>query len=305
MGPFCPTRLVSLMASRARGNTAILSPSGGRLVTLTVVGGGERERAFALRRLAPVLLECVRVLTTLTRQHDKVMHVHVTYCNACPARIFPPSPAMALTSEHVNGGVCMGETMGVLVFRRQDAEKVLIHELLHLFGVDAALREVPGLVEARVVGPRPGMWGVRVGSLPVHLSESYTDAVACLVFCGDRRRAAACAVERATRVMAHFKMGGTPFLESTHAFAYYIVKAAMLVHAEEFVALLHAMRTPLIPAKGAEVTRVVRFMEKCLRSVAFGEAVASSKATLVPGNGLSMTDGQGAAFAFSAVGVLI
>lgn len=312
MGPFCPVRLVALLGGGALGRTAVLRRPKG-IVTLTVIGGA-REREFAASTLVPVLLECVRVLEVLAKPRP----VHVTYCSACPARVAPPRAGDVLSSEHINGGVCMGTEQGVLVFRRQDAEKVLIHELLHLYGVDASLRTLSAAVEAHVVRPCTGLWGHRNGSLPVHLSEAYTDAIACLVFCGDSCRAQAVAVSRAARVLTHFNMGKVPFKEATHVFSYYIVKAALLVHHRSFVSMLNSFDTTLMPTV-AEVPRVVGFMGACLRSSSFRRAVTGcidvamqtpllAKAVRSHTQSvmdLSMTDGRKGRIRFSEVGVLI
>lgn len=273
-------------------------------VTITVIGGGHRDRLFAQRHLVPVVLECVRVLQVISGARP----VHVTYCNACPARVLPMKQATTLTSENVNGGVCMGTWMGVLVFRRQDAVKVLIHELLHLFGVDEALRSLSPQVEAKIIRPCRGLWGERKGTLPIHLSEAYTDAIACLIFCGDHLRARACAVDRAARILIHFGAGRVSFREDTHVFSYYVVKAAMLTHAPEFVSLLHTFKMQLVPNE-SEVPSILNFMDRTLRSTAFHNSLHNRMRELQMSGAfdkdLSMTDGQRGWIRFSEVGVLI
>lgn len=304
-----------LLKSSAPGTTAYLECFlKGIRVTLTVVGGGTRERAFATKVLVPILVQCVTQLGSMVGQ---IQQVHVTYCNACPARVLPNVKGTVITSENVNGGICAGVVDGVLVFRRQDAAKVLIHELLHLYGVDAPLRGLSHEVAAHVARPVRGMWGRLVGSLPTHLSEAYTDALACLVFCGDNTRAKACAVAGAGRVLAHFGAGRAPFLEETHVFAYYVIKAAMLVHADAFVTLLRTLKTPLVPSSPAEVTRLVEFMDVSLRSRPFRAAMLEGMASAQMSSpaldsiasssetSISMTDGLPGRIQFSQLGVLI
>lgn len=305
--PYCPANLVKLLASNAVGRTLVIQfPKAigvDPLVTLTVIGGGNLERAFARDILVPVLVECVRVLAQL--KHTS-MPVHVSYCNACGQRLLPVKQGAVLSSEHVNGGMAMGPNMGVLVFRREDAAKVLVHELLHLYGIDAPLRNIPSAIEACVVQPRPGMWGLVQGSLPVGLSEAYTDAIACMVFCGNVQRATEHAVHTASKVLAHFRYGLSPFVAETHAFSYYVVKAAMLTNASTFLKLLSKQRDGLTPDGHLQV---VCFMEKALRSVAFRSAVKAAG-----GEGgkrhaqdrhIRMTDGGHGQASFSEIGVLI
>lgn len=283
---FCPAQLVSFLKSSAVGRTWACNM--GREITLTVIGS-VAQRAFAEARLMPVVLECVRCLALDTRP------VHVTFCDACGDRLLPATPGGTISSEHVNGGMCMGTFMGVLVFRRQDAEKVLVHELLHLFDVDTPLRSLPSELQAHVARPLSGMWAtISSTASTVCLSEAYTDAVACVVFCG-LERARAHAVQVAVRVLCHFGMGRRPFLESTHVFSYYIVKAAMLVHARGFLSLLRSNGlTPKDPQ------RVARFMETGLRSLTF-QAVAKSKVTRTMSMSMSMamTDGAPGMVSFS------
>lgn len=273
-------------------------------LTITVIGGGNAERTFALHALVPVLSECVRVLSSATHT---AIPVHVTYCNACGERLLPAVMGEAIGSEHVNGGISMDHNMGVLVFRRQDARKVLIHELLHLFKIDAPLRDLSVALEARAIRPHRGLWATRRGSIHIGLNEAYTDAIACVVFCGDIERAKTHAVAAAVRVLAHFGFGELPFTESTHAFSYYVVKAAMLVNGDEFASLLRHMRDGLTPDDPAQV---IKFMGKSLRSVAFRSALSfeierHERAPEAGARHLRMTDGRPGLVSFSKLGVLI
>lgn len=268
---FCPTKLVSFLKSGAMGRTCVMT----REVTLTVIGPAT-QRMFAEARLMPVILECVRSLAVDKRP------VHVTYCDACGDRLLPARHADTISAEHVNGGMCMGTSMGVLVFRRQDAEKVLVHELLHLYDVDTPLRGLAPEVQAHISRPLPGMWG-NVTLSTVSLAEAYTDAVACTVFCG-LGRARPHALQAAARVLSHFGMGRRPFSETTHAFSYYIVKAAMLNDGEGFLSLVRS--NGLTPK---DTQRVVMFVETGLRSLAFRGATKAAART--PSMGMGMTDG--------------
>lgn len=182
----------------------------------------------------------------------------------------------------------MGHDMGVLVFRRQDAQKVLVHELLHLFEIDALLRGLPRELEERVVRNRRGLWSWRLpaeGSA-LALNEAYTDALACFIFCdGDLARARAHAVSKAARVLAHFRWGALPFQETTHAFAYYVVKAAMLVS-------LDARALMRLMTGGASPEIVVSQMEKSLRSPKFRASLMSVPSGDAVDRGIHMSDGR-------------
>lgn len=280
----CPTRLSQFMRSRVEGKTMTMMDES---VTLTVLGS-RAEREFACRTLKPVLIETVQALTKSMRRRPKV--VHVTYCDVCGDRILPDRAGSLITSEHVNGGISMGDTMGVLVFRRQDAVKVMIHELLHMFEVDKALQRLTDADEQHVIRARQGLWQTRQGMLGtrVALSEAYTDAIACIMFSGSVLRARRHAIHAAKVMLAYFGWGSMPFKESTHAFSYYVVKAAMLVHSEELIMLVRS-QTDGVPM---DVKDVVRFMERSLRSTRFSEVMRSRWDKLLGERRIEMTDGK-------------
>lgn len=267
--------------------------------SMTVLGDA-KDRRYAVEALMPVILESVRVLSSLRGSRP----VHVTYCNACGDRMLPVIRGEVLTKENVNGGVCMdtGTTRVVLVFRRQDAPKVMVHELLHLFDIDRSLHRMPAAVENQVARPRVGMWAA-MGRLNtrVALGEAYTDAIACIVSSG-RERAIRHGVRVARRVMDHFANGGRPFLEQTHVFSYYVVKAAMLVHCDGFIKFLKNQRDGLTPDSGLSVAR---FMDGCLRSRRFQKAMSEETKKRDMSRGLEMTDGAASVTSFAAIGVLI
>lgn len=276
-GSFCPTGLVTVLR-QCQGMT-LWVPGGHSLTVL----GTTSQRTYAKKSLLPVMLRVIK------RFRGAVI-VHVTYCEACGERLLPARRGAALTSEHVNGGVSMGQSMGVMVFRRQDAQKVLVHELIHLFGMDEPLRGLDPNVEAGVVHDRKGFWSWGPHTFPIGLNEAYTDALACIIYCdGDLVRARRHAVLVAARVLAHFRWGALPFCESTHAFSYYVVKAALLV-ALDARGVTALMTAPL------NRMDVVGFMAKGLRADAFHDSLLSARRVKDRGGGrgrgIQMTDGR-------------
>lgn len=284
---YCPKKLTAFLKSTVQGSTAFLhrDVTSESAITLTVLGGAQ-ERLFAQNTLSPIIVRLVKHL----KRSGMSTQVHVTYCNACDARFLPSVRGARLTSDHVNGGMCMGEDMGILVFRKQDAVKVLVHELLHLFNKDSPMRNLPKHIESTVVRSCKGLWRDRKGGVPVGLNEAYTDAIACLMFCGDVDRARTHAVHMATKVLAHFRFGELPFLESTHAFSYYVVKAAILVRAGDFIRLITDRTFPLDPSV------MLMFMDDCLHSEEFKTyiQIESSHVSISRSKnmGIEMTDGK-------------
>lgn len=281
---YCPSGLLALLND---GNQVGMTMTVSDGHTLTVLGDA-KDRSYAKRRLVPVILMCLRRFGRGRKE------VHVTYCDACGDRVLPAKHGTPLASEHVNGGVTMDRDMGVLVFRRQDAQKVLVHELMHLFGMDESIRGLDSTLEKRVVRDRPGLWSWRGSKnpVPIALSEAYTDAIACIIYCdGDLVRARQHAVSTASKVLEHFGWGTLPFSETTHAFSYYVVKAAMLVSLDT-----NGMAAMLRPAK----TGIVGFMDRSLHSVEFRDSLLVARSLIGRGRGggragaraIHMSDGR-------------
>jgi hypothetical protein len=150
-------------------------------------------------------------------------------------------PARPLAPVDVNSGVTwfVGGRVHVLVYRREEATKVLVHELVHALGID---RFSPEFEAAGVrLAARHGV----VSRVPVRLNETYTELLASYVhvtlrtaLAGDDPLALPGAIDRRLRAMkrhferqahkimcAHYSDG--TLLQDTHVFEYYVVKAAL------------------------------------------------------------------------------
>lgn len=193
---------LSVLTTRAR------APSCARLVS---------------RELLPLLAQTAGLLAArvgMGRGPAPHHHARVVYIDHPARRWFPRTKGAAIGPEHINGGVTWPARSLVLVCRREDAGKVLVHELLHLF--DA--------------GPK--------GQPSTMLNEAYVEAVACYLYAawrdgcfayegrqsqardGDAVRDMRARIERvAASAASHF--GDGPFLEDTNAFAYVVCRAAL------------------------------------------------------------------------------
>ena len=152
-----------------------------------------------------------------------------------PKRTLPPEPGQPVMPVNINGGVTMLRTGRIVVYRREDACKVLVHELLHLHGLDQALRNAPR-AEARLRA-RYGVVAVDRG-VPLGINEAFTETLACYLhtiwwsFARKRspesslRRVSAHVRSVADRTTTHY--GGTlAYVEGTHCFAYVACRAAL------------------------------------------------------------------------------
>jgi len=102
------------------------------------------------------------------RSHESVSIVFV----ATPSpRLLPEQPRGAVGPEHINDGVTFFRYSPprVLVWREEDADKVITHELVHRFGIDEALRlNTPIQLAARPVAKAFGLsGGVEVANSPM------------------------------------------------------------------------------------------------------------------------------------------
>ncbi len=207
------------------------------------IGGGDGEPApapapaptltllvlaadLAAARAAAALLEPIaRRTDTLLRDADEGVrrsppHVRLLYVDLRSLRHLPSEPGAALLPQHVNGGLAMPAqrpSVPVLVYRREDARKVAVHELVHAHGLDAALHGHPSAEAAAVRAFGVRMHGAFTRS--VGLGEAYVEALACFLFAAHAdlgaspgRRSGTAALERASkrsdaiarRVLAHF-----------------------------------------------------------------------------------------------------
>lgn len=172
-----------------------------------------------------------------------------------------PGLSEGLTAYHVNGGITMsgGVSADVIVYRNEEIVKVLTHEMVHAFGLDA-----------KYISPEQesffnDYFGITCKSATIN--ESFTDALACYIntvvyaFLSSRESFGkaflrALARERrhilsqAYKVLAHngyYKKGGmllnrNPVCEKTHVTSYYVLKAVVYKDISGFVEMLNENR---------------------------------------------------------------
>lgn len=235
--------------SNWRAYEADLTTAGGPRVTMVARvppgdGDARRELDIVNMRLVPLVRAMTRLLQAACMERETV---HVTYVACEHKRVLPQVAELPLGPVHVNGGVAFLRDGRVLVYRKEDACKVMMHELLHMFGADAAIRG-DSVVEQTLCQ----RFNV-VSSIGMAMGEVFVDAIACYLHAlweaalrGLRAAQAGEYVGRqakhvrlvAARVLRHF--GRLPFgvrrnagagtaaiRENTHAFSYYVCKAAV------------------------------------------------------------------------------
>jgi|UniRef100_A0A6C0BEZ3 hypothetical protein len=170
-----------------------------------------------------------------------------------------PSESTLLTPFNVNTGVTInGKT--ILVYRKEEVIKVLIHELIHFFGIDHMHVSQDKEHELQHLFSLQNR---------VYLTESYTDFLACTSntmlysvlsstgkllsfksfirsFNSNLKRERLYILEQASRVLHHqnYCYGVKHnYSEKTHVIAYYIIKAVMFSNWKKYIEMYNEHMT--------------------------------------------------------------
>jgi hypothetical protein len=111
---------------------------------LTADGSRAECDALVRHELRPLLASATALLAA-RHAVAVVPPFSVVYVDAPERRYLPAERGAAILPDHINGGVCYhgAGTRRIVVFRREDAGKVLIHELIHLFDTELELPQTP------------------------------------------------------------------------------------------------------------------------------------------------------------------
>lgn len=205
-----------------------------------------------LRHSLPLIIRRIVMVYALihdtTHVNTATIDVEIYLVDLLDKRMLPRAKNEPLTPMHVNGGSTWFITKTkrvVVVYREEEFFKVLCHELVHTYNLDAIL-DNSGLHRdfERYIMARSG-----IKTTALKLNEAYTDLVACLfhiacwsfdnignVKCNDKFRVLfkwaikhghMHMVRVASRIIRHFSSHTTNWKESTSAFSYYCCKAAV------------------------------------------------------------------------------
>jgi hypothetical protein len=236
-----------------------------RLHVMSAPHDAARTERFVRRDLLPLLLQTTALLpTSVDAEPLDVVFAAIRR----PARSLPRRPGDPVMARNINGGVTFYGGVGgvggvgvggvggvepsrILVYRQEDACKVLVHELIHASGLDDGLMGRAASDIGLALGRRHGVVSVGpaggAGQSTVALSEAYTESLACYLHArwwGVRRsapggtggavaRMAAHAEDVARRVERHQASSG--LREGTHCFSYVICRAAIWARLDAFL----------------------------------------------------------------------
>ena len=136
-------------------------------------------------------------------------------------------PRMLQASEwpskrNVNGGWTVPGTNVVYVYRKEEYDRVLIHETIHAMEWDWKMPDTP-----------LPCWGLEGGKTMPHLFEAWTELYAEWLWCGWHNVPWETQTQwqeyQATQILSR---ANKPWIENTNVFAYYVLKAALAPHIE-------------------------------------------------------------------------
>lgn len=204
-------------------------------LTITILG--ESNRRAVENNVFPIVRSGYDVLSRLSRPQQ----AHIVYLPNTRNRALSLDSNTILPSN-INGGMttfasqdAIKQPWRILVIRKEDASKVMLHELVHLFALDG--RQVPPDIENRWI-KKYDMVKLAPPIERLGITEAVTESIACYMwaefkckmtgtpFCG---KALDTRIFEIARLLMHGKKGRKKMkiVDGTHAFAYIIARAAL------------------------------------------------------------------------------
>jgi hypothetical protein len=232
---YCPSFVRDEMMARARLVDRLNFTDGASLDVVWPSARPSTEGVQLRDRFAACMLDTVSLLRAATpsASHPPGM-LQVVFMPSARTRSLPCARYAPLMPDNVNGGVTFRRVpVQVLVFRAEDACKVLVHELLHAFGWGDAFQSVSAeavfaarwRVRSTVPGGVMGLHEVFVETLACYLHTLWSAGHAALP------RVRRHVLRVAQRLLVHHgrlrpQDASRVMREGTHSFAYGIGKAA-------------------------------------------------------------------------------
>jgi len=174
------------------------------------------------------------------------------------------------TPENVNSGVCFSNG-GIVIWRREELKKVLIHELVHLLEIDFYGHDEPLRRFTR------GVFDLAPHA-PLFPNEATTESIAIIIVSflntkwGGRHdslhQELKWALKQAAKVMRHLK---EPFDYESDVVSYYVTKSFLLMQACRYPESLQALfrGTHLFPNKTYSPAEAMDILVTRLQNLAF------------------------------------
>ncbi len=206
-----------------------------------------------VKEIITLIKTFVSCLVNVRQDRVSIPHLNCIIVDLQAPKKTPASNfADPITSEHVNSGLFDPATNTVIVYRKEEIQKVLVHELIHALSLDA-----------KHFAPFDLVWFNKVLGIscnPVLINETFTDALACLLltvhdyvtfkknnqlgtFHNVWTKQVSFIKSQAALVWKYYNehknvIGSTSVCESTNVSAYYILKAVLLWKPKKFLEFL-------------------------------------------------------------------
>lgn len=206
--------------------------SGGETVAFT---SGPNRILWTGESDVALLQQFFKIMQWMSEIYEWKDPIRLFYWNIHLPRQIPEKKHTPIGPYHVNGGasyVCT--TAFVNVFRHEEAEKVLMHELIHAMCADVDTQSVDFIIENAV------------GSSNLRLPEAYTEVMAEYYYiashCANFKKAWQEQIIHADvlvkKILTHYGRHSPldkrmPWIENTAVFSYYVMKAVLLRHLNE------------------------------------------------------------------------
>jgi hypothetical protein len=213
-------------------------------ITALIQGTDAASLKHIQQDIYPIVRAAYQVLSThLKRKNGSPPPAaHIVYV-ACDKKRSLPAIAKVVEPKHINGGLTVfrkqqpDHPWRILVYRQEDAIKVILHELVHLFNVEGtkydAAEEAAWARQNDIAVVAP------IGRLEI--AEAVVETVACYMYAvmyvspqltdipKKLRIRAACEKlgDQMDRITHHLLSRAPPLFDGTHTFAYVVARSAL------------------------------------------------------------------------------
>jgi len=230
---------------------------------------------------------------------NKIVHkpvVKITIYMTNLKKQFPKSVDVILNEDNVNSGVTIfdGEDKHIIIYRKEELYKVLIHELIHYYKIDFHYYDFQHdkyFIEK---------YGIRVKSPfknshnPLALYEGYTDTLACymnmITYSLFKERSLDELIKAETKyylAQASKIYKFTHLQENTHCFSYYIIKAAMFHNFAKFLAFCD--RGVVIDTNKAREEECLSLIKEVVEDYSFWQMLKKTRVRTIVLSSLKMS----------------
>ena len=224
-GPYVPKYVINVVNRRLRDNAIVERHVLSKRCSMTLLS----KPCIDFVKIGRQVVTYVETLYPLYPRR-----VHVYFVDALGKKMLGVSSlgtqsTMNLGTKEVNSGVTVGidgDSAIILIYRKHESAKVLVHELLHAYSIDLAL----GVPDIHVIGRDLAKRSGIVSRVPVRLNETYIEVIASFMYAEatgiDVEAMRQHFLTQADKILCMMMYRGE-FVQETHVFEYYIVKAAL------------------------------------------------------------------------------